>query len=256
MYQMGVLMMIRKLLVSAAALAAMTGGALAADLPNTKGPPMFAPPPPPVFSWTGVYIGGQVGYKWGQTSWSAITEPGGAFIAGEPTYSDQGVVGGGHIGYNYQISQFVIGLEGDVDGSSYSGSGLSTGGGFANTTRSDIDASIRARAGIAWDRVLFYVTGGGAYGAFRNTLQFPPGTFFSGADFGRIGWTGGGGVEYAVDPNWSVRVEYRYTDYGSYNFAATPFVGFREHETDNRVEAGFSYKFDMMAPPAPVVAKY
>ncbi|MGH6817275.1 MAG: outer membrane protein, partial [Methylovirgula sp.] len=116
-------MTIRKLLVSAAILATMTGGAWAADLPNTKGPPAFAPPPPPQFTWTGLYVGGQVGYQWGTTGWDIHSEPPAPAVSlDRPGYSDQGVVGGGHIGYNYQVNQFVFGVEGDVEGTSYSGS--------------------------------------------------------------------------------------------------------------------------------------
>jgi outer membrane immunogenic protein len=261
--QMGALMMIRRFLVSAAALATMTGGALAADLPNEKGPPAFAPPPPPAFSWTGVYIGGQVGYQWGTSSPFGVTVPGDVFAATEPGYNDQGIVGGAHIGYNWQVTQFVFGLEGDVEGTSYRGSGVGTipaGTGY-DTSRANIEASIRARVGWAWDRVLIYATGGGAYASINNTVGAfgAPPTFSSTAD--RFGWTAGGGIEYAITNNWSARVEYRYTDYGSYDFdvafaGGVPTAALREHERDNRVEAGFSYKFDLFEPPAPVVAKY
>jgi outer membrane immunogenic protein len=247
-------MMIRKLLVSAATLVTVTGGAFAADLPNVKGPPVFAPPPP-VFSWTGVYIGGQAGYQWG-TSDPTLVTAGGAFVAGEPSYNNEGVVGGGHAGFNYQVSQFVFGIEGDIEGTSYSGSGLSATGAFRSSTRDDIEGSVRGRVGFAWDRVLFYGTGGVAFASIDNSFGLAGGPSLFSATSGRVGWTAGGGVEYAIDPNWSVRVEYRYTDYGDYNFATFPGFALREHETDNRVEAGFSYKFDMFTPPAPVVAKY
>ncbi|HLH11704.1 MAG TPA: outer membrane protein [Methylovirgula sp.] len=259
--------MIKKLLVaSVAALGLTTGGVLAADLPNTKGPPVFAaPPPPPVFSWTGFYIGGQVGYQWGTTGWDLHSEPPAPFVAvGEPTYNDQGVVGGGHAGFNYQVAQFVFGVEGDIEGTSYRGTGVEAvlaPGLITNTTRIDIEGSVRGRIGWAWDRVLFYGTGGVAFADFKNGFNAPTAPFFDTATFGRVGWTAGGGVEYAIDPNWSVRVEYRYTDYGRYDFViANPpvsgTIGVHEHERDNRVEAGFSYRFDMFSPPAPVVAKY
>lgn len=250
----GALMMIRKFLVSAATLVTMTGGAFAADLPNVKGPPVFAPPPP-VFSWTGVYIGGQVGYQWG-TSDPTFVGPGNVFIGTPPGYNDAGVVGGGHAGFNYQVSQFVFGIEGDIEGTSYSGSGLAVAGAFYDNSRADIEGSVRGRIGWAWDRVLFYGTGGVAFASISNSAGVVgfPATFSS--TTGQVGWTAGGGVEYAIDPNWSVRVEYRYTDFGSYDFPLVAGFALREHETDNRVEAGFSYKFDFGAPPMPVVAKY
>jgi outer membrane immunogenic protein len=253
----GALMMIRRILVSAAALATMTGVALAADLPNEKGPPAFAPPPPPVFSWTGLYIGGQVGYQWGRSSPFAVAEPGDVPIGSLGTFNDQGVVGGGHVGYNWQVTQFVFGLEGDVEGSSYRGSLTDPTGTAYTNSRADIEASIRGRVGWAWDRVLIYATGGGAYASINNAIGvvgFPPTVS---ATTGRFGWTVGGGIEYAITNNWSTRVEYRYTDYGHYDFDLVPGLrALREHETDNRVEVGFSYKFDLFEPPAPVVAKY
>lgn len=253
----------KRLVASAAMLSALSMSALAADLPNTKGPPAFAPPPPPpVFSWTGFYIGGQVGYEWGTSAPSLVFKPTYTFEDPFNSYNDQGVVGGLHAGYNYQISEFVVGIEGDVEGSSYNGSsmtGLPTcSPGCTLSTRSDIQGSIRGRIGWAWDRVLFYGTGGAAFASIRNALQYE--TLVDSQTFGRVGWTAGGGVEYAIDPNWSVRVEYRYTDYGAYYLDLINTDGgvasVRERERDNRVEAGFSYKFDMFAPPAPVVAKY
>jgi outer membrane immunogenic protein len=248
---MGALMMIRRFLVSAATLVTMTGGAFAADLPNVKGPPVFAPPPP-VFSWTGLYIGGQVGYQWGTSDPSLLV--GGVPVGVAGSYSDQGVVGGGHLGYDYQVSQFVFGVEGDVEGSSYRGT--ATAAGFYTNSEAEIEGSVRGRLGIAWDRVLFYGTGGVAFGSLRNTVGAVGAAPFASATTGRVGWTVGGGVEYAIDPSWSIRAEYRYTDYGDYDFGIAPGFALREHETDNRAEVGFSYKFSMFEPPAPVVAKY
>ena len=164
----------RKALLTSVALIALSGSALAADLPNTKGPPVFAPPPP-VFSWTGFYIGAQGGYEWGRTSGALYTDPG-AFIEGLPSYDGSGVVGGGHLGYDYQVSQFVIGLEGDVEGSSYSGTGADPGGVLpfsSYSTRIPIQGSIRGRFGIAWDRVLFYAVGGVELAAIDNDYATP-----------------------------------------------------------------------------------
>jgi outer membrane immunogenic protein len=233
--------------------------AIAADLPSTKGPPVYTPPPPPpAFSWSGVYIGAQVGYAWNNTS-SPFDESFGFSLPGES--NGGGVIGGGHIGYNYQVSQFVFGLEGDVNGSSQRASGVDPfdyAGVVGYTTRKDVDASIRGRIGYAFDRVLVYATGGGAYGNIRTSYYDNLGDVDGAFNHGRFGWTVGGGLEYAIDNNWSVRAEYRYTDYGRItDFAATTTGDFiSQHVRDNRVQAGFSYKFDMFAPPAPVVSKY
>ena len=221
--------MLRKMLMSTVLLFGAMGAASAADLPSTKSPPAYIPPPP-LFSWTGVYAGAQLGYMWGDAS--AIG------------YGMYGAVGGVHVGYNYQMGQFVAGLEGDVNGSSYSGSTAFFG------TRESIDGSIRGRIGVTWNRALLYATGGAAFAGIDNDY------FGTTISHTRTGWTLGGGVEYAITDNWSLRVEYRYTDYGHYTDFPAAFVPVYNHDTDNRIQGGVSYKFDMFAPPGPVVAKY
>jgi outer membrane immunogenic protein len=246
--------MLRKLLITSALVCVAGGAAFAADLPNRKSEPVFTPPPPPAFTWTGLYIGAQVGYQWGSTA-PSLFAPGPAYVGTLPSNTSSGVVGGAHIGYNYQVSQIVFGLEGDVDGSNFNG-GNATGA-LAYTTREPVEASIRGRLGFAWDRVLIYGTGGVAFGDFNNTYT-GPGGFDSTWDT-RVGWTAGGGIEYAVTDNWSLRAEYRYTDFGRFNDSlATSIPGdfVRRHETDNRVQVGFSYKFDMFAPPGPIATRY
>jgi outer membrane immunogenic protein len=243
--------MLRKLLMSTVVFVGATGVAMAADLPSRKAPPTYVPPPPPVFTWTGVYIGAQVGYQFGTSG----TDAGPGILPMQ--YNANGVTGGAHVGYNYQMSQFVFGLEGDVNGLGYTGSNSSFAPALSTSTRQNIDGSIRGRLGVAWDRALVYATGGVAFADIHNSYNVAGfGTSF---DSGRVGWTVGGGIEYAIDNNWSLRAEYRYTDYGSYTqFAATPAggVAFHNHEYDNKVQVGFSYKFDMLNPVAPVLAKY
>lgn len=232
---------------------------MAADLPSTKGAPIYTPPPP-VFSWTGFYIGAQAGYEWGRTHADTYAD----FIGGGPIFtqghSDQGVVGGIHLGYNWQVSQFVLGFEGDVNGSGYSGSNTLLGGFVHTHSRIPVDGSIRGRVGFAWNRALIYATGGAAFASIdeSSTITIGPGATDSGT-FQRIGWTVGGGVEYAIDDNWSLRAEYRYTDYGVNRLDLVNEFGplhSQVHQTDNRVQAGFSYKFGFAPPPAPVLAKY
>jgi outer membrane immunogenic protein len=244
--------MIRSIALAAVSAAVMGSVAFAADLPDTKGAPLYAPPPP-VFSWNGAYVGAQVGYGWGTTTTSSFVNAAPNVIVGGPSHDDSGVVGGGHVGYNYQISQFIVGVEGDINGADYTGNGFDLLG-LSLSHRTEIDGSIRARAGIAFDRILVYGTGGAAFASIRNVVGLDTQTV------GRVGWTAGGGVEYAIDNNWSVRGEYRYTDYGHYSLDLVNTSGGlfsdRFHDKDNRVQAGFSYKFDMFVPPAPVIAKY
>jgi outer membrane immunogenic protein len=262
---------VRKCLLTMAALFALGSSAFAADLPNVKGAPIFTPP---AFSWTGLYIGVQAGYQWGATNFdsNAATIQGQSFIGGLPGYDASGVVGGAHLGYNWQVDEWVIGVEGDIEGSSYSGSGSGTGSaggpglppvpisspGFSSyRTNIPIEGSARLRIGYAWDRVLFYATGGGTLADVQTAYTAPAGSDSFAA--GRLGWTLGAGIEYAIDPNWSIRAEYRYTDFGDFNdyLAGTyPAYFARLHVIDDAVRVGFSYKFDLAPPPIPVVAKY
>ncbi|MGA2636345.1 outer membrane protein [Methylocella sp.] len=283
--------MLRSLLLSSAAAIALSTGALAADLPSRAPPPVYVPPAP-IFTWTGFYIGGQIGYGWGQNNVSFGDNFGDYDTF---NYTTEGVIGGAHVGYNLQLNQFVIGLEGDVDGTSigknYSGP-LPFGSNFVNggllseplagnvnvSVHHDIEGSIRGRVGYAWDRVLIYATGGVAFGGFNGNISgnFPGGFFgpnatafpaFGGsasASSTRVGWTVGGGIEYAVTNSWSIRAEYRYTAFGHSTVYADSFTApilgasgafFNRNFNENRIQVGFSYKFDTAAP-APVVAKY
>jgi outer membrane immunogenic protein len=249
-------------LVSLTVGALLSGTAVAADLPSHAGEPQFdAPPPIPVFSWTGVYLGAQVGYQIGHES-AALRVPTLASIL----YSNNpnGIIGGAHLGFNYATpavfgkSAIVVGLEGDVDGAdSYHST---TFGGFiagdSTSTASEVKGSIRGRLGVAVDRVLFYATGGAAFASFSTYYNATP-TFGAGAvdmrTRTRTGYTVGGGVEYAFMNNFSARAEYRYTNYGTFTDAlasAAPGLGatVSHGETDHRVQAGISYKFDTITP--------
>ena len=235
--------MIRRFLLPLAALAA-AAPALAADIPS-QAPPVEAPIVP-LFTWTGLYLGGQIGYGWGTDTLTVYPWGFGT------NFTPNGVVGGAHVGYNLQINQFVAGLEGDVEGT-----GINQNynpGGVTYQTKIPVQGSIRGRLGVAFDRALLYATGGAEFAGFD--------TSYSGLGQGsqtRAGWTIGGGIEYAITNNWSVRAEYRYVDFGHLS-DPTPFVfgigsSVNHHETENAVRAGFSYKFDALGP-APVAARY
>jgi len=227
---------------------------MAADLPSRSPPPAFVPPPP--FTWTGVYIGGEVGYQFGTTTLSATTNPGEAFIANLPGYNTNGIVGGAHLGVNVQFSQFVAGVEADIEGAGVQGSNSALG--LTYSSRVDVESTYRARLGYAWDRVLLYGTGGLAIADFTNHYTSALG--FDSDPHARFGWTIGGGVEYAITNNWSVRAEYRFTSFGGTNDilanSAAGLINAHLQENDNSVRAGFSYKFGEPPPPPPVVAKY
>ena len=261
--------MIKTFLLSTVALAAMAGTAAAADLPSRRAPPVYLPPPPiPVFTWTGLYIGGQVGYEFGRSNGLATASVGGAGIAANGS-SPKGVIGGAHIGYNFSTQSLgfgtpgflggglVLGIEGDVDGSNYKSTYAL--GGLTDYTRQNIQGSVRGRLGVAVDRALFYATGGVAFGDLGNSYVNGINGLGDSISHTRVGYTVGGGVEYAFTNNWSIRAEYRYTDFGTFtdNLATSTGggVNVRHHETDNRVQAGISYKFNTFGP-VPVVARY
>jgi outer membrane immunogenic protein len=274
--------MSRKFLLASVGALALTGSAaLAADLPSRAPPPVYVPPAP-IFTWTGIYVGGQIGYAWGGGSdnFTGYDPFSGLGIATSIAGTPNGVIGGANVGYNLQINQWVVGLEGSVDGTSLSTStnaSLPILGSLFNVnanTSANIQGSIRGRVGIAWDRALIYATGGVAFGGF-NTNYSIYGTDVNGNTFAgsnsfsntRVGWTVGGGIQYAVTNNWSVRAEYRYTDFGCINNGLFPGIASfdplltganlndNRHLTQNQVQVGFDYKFDLGGP-APVVAKY
>lgn len=257
--------MIRKVLLSTVAVVAISGTAFAADLPSRRAPPVYVPPAIPIFSWTGFYVGGDVGAAFGLDKAFAVSRTGagsfGPFNVGEQT----GIIGGGHIGYNLSTQSFpllggfggigggggVIGIEADFTGSDYRGSfGADGFGNPAIHDQSQIQGSVRGRLGIAVDRALFFVTGGAAVAEFKDdyTLQS--------ISHDRIGYTVGGGVEYALTTNWSLRGEYRYSDFGHFT-DQLPLVAVNvsHREIMQRATLGFSYKFDTPAL-APVVARY
>ena len=263
--------MARSLLLASVALVAISGTAFAADLPSRRAPPVFAPPPPPIFSWTGFYIGVQVGLAFGRDA-ETFYAPGfpelgtASILNGRPN----GIIGGGHVGYNYQLPGFggfggfgggglVVGIEGDLDGTDYRSTQTLGAGDFAFSQgfKSDIGGSLRGRLGIAAGRALFYATGGVALAEFQENY----GTIL-GADqynHSRVGYTVGAGVEYAITTNLSIRGEYRYTDYGHYtdllSNSALGLVAAQHHIVQNRAQVGVSYKFESPAA-VPVVARY
>jgi outer membrane immunogenic protein len=239
--------MLRRILMASVGVIALTGFAFAADMP------LKAPPPPmaPAFSWTGLYVGAQVGYAWARDNGS-IENPGVPVAILFPFTVDMtGVIGGGHIGYNMQFNQWVIGVEGSVDGTDLK-SAFTVGVcplfcGNA-TTKLGLQSSVRGRVGVAFDRILLYATGGVAFADIKNTYDTTAfGGGFASIDKTHTGWTAGGGLAYAVTNNWSLRAEYRYSDFGSFidksSVAFFPATNLNRHVTESQAQAGVSYKF-------------
>jgi outer membrane immunogenic protein len=188
--------------ISAIAFIAGTGASLAADIPRAA-PMQYTERTTVVtaYNWTGFYAGINGGYGWGGSNWGALgsSDPDGWLI-------------GATLGYNWQApgSPLVFGLEGDI-------AWANIRGGFANAncptgceTRNNWLGTVRGRVGYSFDRVMPYVTGGVAFGDVEATR----GGLASTSDT-KAGWTLGGGIEAAVAPAWTAKLEYLYVDLGS-----------------------------------------
>jgi outer membrane immunogenic protein len=309
---------LRKTLVLAAGVVSLVAGsALAADLPTRKEPiaPVYVPPP---FTWTGFYVGGNVGGAWANRNNTITGFPfvGAIPVAGTsvPVVSSgnggnrSGFIGGIQGGYNYQFgigSGFVLGGEADIDyanvgrsnnngvlfgsftlpqfpGTIFSPSGLASAS-IRNSNNNQYVGTVRLRAGYAFDRFLIYATGGLAYGGVNSNTNnnfvgaglitttapgfvipgtggaiatvptqrlIATGTTRSGSS-SKAGWTVGGGVEYAITNNWTVKAEYLYANFGHINSApgfvlpgaAAVFNNSNRSITYNLARIGVNYKF-------------
>jgi len=199
------------------------------------------PIPVHVFSWTGFYIGTQIGYGWADVD--AQSGPLGGFDQSY-AYDADGALGGGHIGYNWQHGRWVFGIEADLEAADINGTGIGTLG-YTHQTEVDWLGSVRGRLGIAHDRTLFYATAGWAFGNVEVTKATGPGDppFASYGDV-RHGWTVGGGIEQAFTDRVTARIEYRYTDLGDGDFRSTSVNSIDTSDvTFHALRAGLSLKF-------------
>lgn len=229
----------RKIMAATVAgLTVLSSAASAADLGPYRGTSMKDAPPPMAyarpFSWTGLYVGAQVGYGWGTTDAKS-----GPLTGYNQTYSydTDGWLGGVHAGYNWQTQNLVYGIETDIEATGISGTGVGSLGLGHNTDISWI-GSTRGRLGIAYDRTLFYATAGLAYGDVKIDKGFA-----SYSDV-RTGWTVGAGVEHAISDRTTLRLEYRYTDLGSSSATIPAVNSIDKSSTDfHAIRAGVSFKF-------------
>ena len=230
----------KRLVLGAAAIAAFASAAVAADLPSRRAPPVYVPPPPPpAFTWSGFYFGGNVGGGFddyttyglaGQTAATRnallVTGARQAFLA----TNTSGVIGGGQIGYNFQLNNgllgstlnrlgsgfgplfggssyggVVAGIEADADYTGFQTIGVSQGTTALTSefaTRTDFVATVRGRLGYAFGNLLVFGTGGFAYGGVNDNVavfnRAGVTTGFGGVNRIQTGYTYGGGVEYAI----------------------------------------------------------
>jgi outer membrane immunogenic protein len=206
-----------KKLILTAALLSLATPVFAADIiepaPVVKAPIV----PALIFTWTGFYIGAHGGGAWSKWTGMDPTDP----AATWSSVTASGGVVGGQIGGNYQISNFVVGLEGTGAWSSVTlnaGGPFGGGAGFNLSLKNDYIATVAGRFGVAFDRVLLYAKGGAAFTRDKYSANNGLAGALAGSangSFNRTGWLAGGGVEWMFMPNWSVRAEYNYLGFGS-----------------------------------------
>lgn len=204
----------KKLILTGIASMLFLTSAIAGDLlPSliVKGPAIN-----PAINWTGFYAGLHGG--WTEAN-AKVTDTNGGVNPGPFGYSPDGAMGGGQIGYNYQLSRFVLGLEGDVGYAGLNGKGVI--GSASATSHQDLTldsglyADFTGRFGVTWGNALFYAKGGYAfYDGSAKQKTTNPGYVTTGTGQWN-GYTVGGGVEYLLVDRWSIKGEYTYTDFGS-----------------------------------------
>ncbi len=239
-----------------------------------------APPPAPVYNWTGFYVGGNVGYSWGLSDPNVnFFDPSGFQIAtASGSFDMQGVIGGGQAGFNLQSGSWVLGAEADIQASGQRGTrNFACQAGVCSTSGLQVNESlnqkldwfgtVRGRLGFTvTPTILLYGTGGLAYGEIvTNGLISDPASFSQNTL--KIGWAAGGGVEASISRNWSLKLEYLYMDLGDVssngltttgiiipgvphngppiaNRLSTSFTASGPGITDNIVRVGANYKFN------------
>lgn len=244
--------MLRKFVFAAAFAVASGATANAADIakPVYKAAPVIA-----AYNWSGFYIGGNVGYGWGD-----LNATGFGLDASSGT---DGWFGGGQIGWNWQApgSQWVWGVEVDSQFAAIDNNLIAAtngGNGVSVWTSLDYFGTARMRLGYAWDRVMFYGTGGLAWGTneIGGSVRIGGTTFSAETSNTHIGWTAGAGFEWAVADNWTAKVEYLYVDLGDENYFPNALGGggFDANLDVHTVKLGLNYRFGYGK--NPVIAKY
>lgn len=235
------------LIGAVAALLLAPSAALAADLPVKA-----APIAPPLYNWTGFYIGATAGGSLGASD-QVDRATGLSFANG---YNIKGGLGGGTIGYNWQVGSFVAGFEGDGSWGNEYGSNTDVGtlgdGTTISFTKETWVATARARVGYAVDNLLFYGTGGYAATSAEAGIKDANRVLLASTTSTHSGWVAGVGLEWGFAPNWSAKFEVLHMEYNSTAFNTRLAEGPRNVPLNDSIgRVGVNYRFG-----GPVVAKY
>jgi outer membrane immunogenic protein len=253
----------KKIALTALAFLGLTDLSLAADLPMAA--PAYVPPP--IYNWTGFYIGGHVGGGWGDSSSIELAPGSASFPTGTVFTKDNlsGPLAGVQGGFNWQIGGFVLGVEGEYTAMGLSGTETTIS---AVNRFDDIVAArtkslelVTGRIGYAVNNWLIYAKGGGAWSSGDTSGQgfLANGTLFetTTSHVSRNGWIAGGGFEWGFAPAWSAKFEYNHVDLGSTIITVVPSRGtntfINSSYTIDLVKAGVNYRFNWGGP---AVANY
>jgi outer membrane immunogenic protein len=250
----------RKTLLAAAGLASLAiAPALAADLPArtyTKAPVVVAP----IYDWSGFYIGLNGGGASSRECYTITSVAGAAVVPNsEGCHNATGGLVGGQLGYRWQASNWVFGLEAQGDWASLKGSNSSLTAIIPYTNQTKIDALglFTGQVGYAWNNVLWYVKGGAAVSDNKYSSFFTAsGVVFNQTTETRWGGVVGTGLEIGFAPNWSVAFEYDHLFMGNPNvtFPVSAIAVTRSDNIRQDVDMGtvrINYRFG-----GPVVARY
>ena len=246
--------MSKPLLVGITVLALATvGSARAADV-LVGGAPV-AMPPPVFYNWTGFYLGGNLGGHFGNDDTSTTTGIDAIDTVSATSLKPEGVLAGLQAGYNWQVGNILVGIE--LDGNWLDGTAsrtltnfrsplLNPGDVLSTSVNSVFLTTLRPRLGVVFDRLLVYVTGGLAFSTVKTTDTFTiqgGTTFVANNSATRTGETIGGGLEYAFLDSWTVKAEYLYVSFGSYDTDIPTNIHVHHKYSDNIARIGLNYRF-------------
>jgi outer membrane immunogenic protein len=243
--------MIYRLIATAASAVALISAANAADIYRAPEGVSYKDAPYVATSWAGFYAGVNGGYAFSSDG-NSYTIPKPAFGT-IPGAKPEGGFGGGQIGYNWQgmwHPHLVFGIEADIQGADISDNYRYTSTSVARGASDNVDyfGTVRARIGYAFDRTLVYATGGFAYGNLNVKVRDGVGVVGYKVDDVETGYAVGGGVEYKINPAWSLKAEYQYINFidVSLNGVVPSTVGTHSSNYDfdfHTVRAGLNYHF-------------